>query len=588
MEKKILVGMYFVIIFFVIFLLKLWYLQIIKGGEYRMIAEQNRSRTIEIPAPRGIIYDRNNKALVKNIPSFDISAVTEDLPEDAETVSSLGRLLNIRYQEMRERVQKKPRYLNTSVKLKENVSLNEAARVEARAIDFPGVQVDVVISREYIYGASSSHIMGYLGRLTLEQLRDASYSDVPKQAFTGQFGVEKNYDKILRGVAGKKNIEVDAVGRITRVVSVQQPVKGEDIKLTIDIDLQIEAEKALRNRTGAVVALDPNSGEILVLASSPSFDPNLFARGIQYREWQKLINDPQKPLLNRTIQSQYPPGSIFKIITAIAALEEGVIDENTTVTCTGKIFLGRIFRCWQRRGHGIVNLRRALVESCDVYFYEIGKRLGIDKIAEYATGFWLGKLTGIELDGERKGIIPSSSWKLNTIKQRWFPGETLNTAIGQGYLATTPIQIARFMAAVVNGGIIYKPHILKSKDKDDFVEGTIKIQRDTMEKIKNALIGVVSDKRGTGWRARSKIVTIGGKTGTVQVVGSEKITENDLYKYRDHAWFVSFAPEENPQIVVSVLVEHGGHGSKAAAPIAKKVIERYFKKYPISQNQIPE
>jgi penicillin-binding protein 2 len=585
MERRLLLGIYFVLGVFIIFLLKLWYLQIIKGAEYKKIAEQNRLRTIDIPAPRGIIYDRNNKPLVKNIPSFDISAVKEDLPTDPVTLETLGKLLDLTPATIQGRLKKKPEYLFEPVKLKQNVSFKQAAQVEARAIDFPGLQVDVVVSREYIYGESNSHMMGYLGRLTLEQMRNPQYWDVPRMAFIGQFGVEKIYDNLLRGVAGKKIIEIDAIGRVTRVVSVQQPIKGDEISLTIDIDLQMEAEKALKGKVGAVVALDPQSGEVLVLASSPTYNPNLFSRGIEHKAWRKLISDPKKPLLNRTIQSQYPPGSIFKIITAIAALEEGIITESTSVTCKGSIYLGRVFRCWQKKGHGRVNLNRAIVESCDVYFYEIGRRLGIDKIADYASAFWLGKSTGIELDGERTGIVPSTSWKLQNIKQQWFPGETLITAIGQGYLATTPIQIARLMAAVINGGYIYKSHILKSSEHNDNQEGMVNLKNETVELIRKALVGVVSDKRGTGWRARSREVTIGGKTGTVQVVGSEKSSDDDPYEHRDHAWFAAFAPQDNPRIVVSVLVEHGGHGSKAAAPIAKRVIEKFIKKQKL-KNQI--
>ncbi|MCK5511509.1 MAG: penicillin-binding protein 2, partial [Thermodesulfovibrionia bacterium] len=451
------------------------------------------------------------------------------------------------------------------------------ARVEARMIDFPGLQVDVVVSREYIYEHINSHVMGYLGRLTLEQVKGSDYRDVPKKAFIGQMGVEKIFDKILRGVAGKKIVEVDAIGRKTRVVSLQQPVKGKDIKLTIDIKLQSEAANALTDKTGAIVALDPHTGEVLALASSPSFDPNLFSRGIRYRDWAKLITDPQKPLLNRSIQSQYPPGSIFKIITALAALEEGIITDKTIVTCTGAVFEGRLFRCWKKGGHGKVNLHRALVESCDVYFYEVGKKLGIDKIAKYASAFRLGMPTGIELNSEKHGIVPSTSWKRQTKNQRWFPGETLNTAIGQGYLSVTPLQAVQLMASVVNGGTIYRPHILKNSDYSDYGKNRIRIKRKHLELIKKALLGVVSEKKGTGLMAHSDIVRIGGKTGTVQVVGGGKVTEDSVEKYRDHAWFIAFAPEEKPEIVVAVFVEHGGHGSTVAAPIAKRVIETFYK-----------
>jgi penicillin-binding protein 2 len=579
MKKRISISTYIVIFIFIVFFLRLWDLQVINGGKYKKIAELNRLRIVEIPAPRGVIYDRNNNALVRNIPSFDISVVKEDIPRDPETLSALGRLIGLESVDIKARLDKASVSPFEPVKLKQHVSLEEVARVEARKINFPGLQVDVVISREYIYGEFASHTIGYLGHLTLEQAKDPDYQDVPRKAFIGQLGAEKVYDKILRGIAGKKFIEVDAIGRVIKVAGIQQPIKGRDINLTIDMKLQAEAEDALRGKAGAVVALDANTGEILVLVSTPSFDPNLFARGVSYRDWKILVNDPQKPFLNRALQSQYPPGSTFKIITAIAALEEGIITGSTKFECKGSINMGRVFRCWKEEGHGNINLHRAIVESCDVYFYEIGKKLGIDTLAQYASDFGLGSLVGVELEGERTGIVPSTEWKLRIKKQRWYKGETLNTVIGQGYLSTTPMQMARLMAAVVNGGKLYRLHLLKKDSgSDSRVEGLVGIKPENINLIKKALMGVVSDKDGTGWMARSDIVSIGGKTGTTQVVGTGNRQEGITDKYKDHAWFIGFAPVENPQIAVAVFVEHGGHGSTVAAPIAKRVIETYFKK----------
>ena len=578
MERRIFIAVSIVIFIFIIFFLKLWDLQIVKGSEYKKSAERNRLRIIKIPAPRGIIYDRNNNALVKNIPSFDISVVKEDLPRDPETLSALGKLIGLEPEVISARLEKTPANPFEPVKLKWDVSLEDVAKVEARRIDFPSLQVDVVVSREYIYGQSASHVIGYLGRLTVEQVRDPDYRDVPRQAFIGQWGAEKVYDKILRGTAGKKIIEVDAIGRVVKVVGIQQPVKGKDIKLTIDMEIQAEAENALQGRAGAVVALDPNSGEILALASIPSFDPNLFARGISYKDWKRLLNNPRKPFLNRALQSQYPPGSTFKIITAIAALEEEIITEDTQFECKGSTYFGRVFRCWKEEGHGRISLHRAIVESCDVYFYEIAKNLGIDILAKYASDFGLGSTVGIELEGEKSGIVPSTEWKLKTKKEKWYKGETFNTAIGQGYLSATPIQMARLMAAVVNGGKLYRPHLLKDSVSDNVVERKVYIKPENIGLIKKALIGVVSDRNGTGWMASSDLVSIGGKTGTTQVVGGGGDEEDIPDKHKDHAWFVAFAPEEDPQIVVAVFVEHGGHGSTSAAPIAKRVIEAYFKK----------
>lgn len=578
MEKRISVGTYIIIFLFIVFILRLWDLQIIKGEKYKEIAEQNRLRMVEIPAPRGLIYDRNNTALVRNIPSFDISVIKEDLPEDSDTLSALGRLVGLKPQDIRARLERGAVNPFEPVKLRQNVSMEEVARVEAGKIDFPGLLVEVVVSREYIYGDFASHVIGYLGNLTIEQMRNPDYDDVPRRAFTGQHGAEKVFDRTLMGSAGKKVIEVDAMGRIIDVAGILQPVKGSDIRLTIDMKLQAEAEDALKGKAGAIVALDPNTGEILALASKPSFDPNLFARGIGYNDWKRLVNDPKKPFLNRAIQSQYPPGSTFKIITAIAALEEGIITDNTVFECKGWIRLGRrIFRCWKREGHGNIKLHRAMVESCDVYFYEIGKRLGIDTLSKYASDFGLGEPVGVELEGERAGLVPTVAWKLRTKKEKWYKGETLNVVIGQGYLSATPIQMARLMAAVVNGGKLVRPHILKGESSENRPDSTIVIKPENIRLIKKALMGVVSDPNGTGRLARSDIVKIGGKTGTSQVVGGS--TYGDVpEKYRDHAWFVAFAPEENPQISVSVFIEHGGYGSTAAAPIAKRLIEAFFKK----------
>ncbi|NOZ69489.1 MAG: penicillin-binding protein 2 [Deferribacteres bacterium] len=577
MERRITIAVYIVIFAFLVFFLRLWDLQIIKGNEYRKIDERNRLRVIDIPAPRGIIYDTKKRALVKNIPTFDIAVVREDLPEDEATLSSLGRLIGLSADDIRKRLSRATAKPFQPVRLKQNVSFEEVARVEARKIDFPGLQVNVVGARQYIYGDSASHVVGYLGRLSIEQLNAPEYRNVPRESFIGQFGIEKVYDAALRGIAGKKIIEVDAVGSIIRVVRIQRPVKGRDINLTIDIDLQVEAEKSLEGKAGAVVALKPDTGEILALASAPSFDPNLFLRGISYKDWRRLVSDPRKPFLNRAIQSQYAPGSTFKIITAIAALEQGIVTGNTTYTCRGSIYFGRVFRCWKAGGHGRVRLYKALVESCDVYFYEIAKKLGIDTLAQYAFGFGLGRRTGIELNGEVPGFVPTSAWKLEKRHEKWYKGETLNTVIGQGYLSATPIQMAKLIAAVVNGGRLFKPHLLKYADTDIRPESIVKIKPENIRLVKKALMGVVADRDGTGRLARSEIVGIGGKTGTTQVVAGDVTGGETPDKYKDHAWFVAFAPGENPRIAVAVFVEHGGHGSTSAAPIAKRIIEAYYR-----------
>ena len=563
-------------------MIRLWNLQVIKGGEYSRIEERNRLRVIDIPAPRGIIYDRNNKAFVNNIPSFDISVVKEEIPWDDKTLSALGTLIGLSREDIKKRLSNASSRSFEAVKLKQDVSFEEVAKVEARKVDFPGLQVDVVNGREYIYGHSASHVIGYLGKLSLDQSRSSEFSNVPRESFVGKFGVEKIYDNILRGNAGKKIIEVDALGTIVKVARIQRPVKGTDIKLTIDADLQVEAERSLSGKAGAVVAIKPGTGEILAMASAPSFDPNLFVRGIKEQDWKKLINDKGNPLLNRAIQSRYPPGSTFKIVTAITALEEGLVTTHTKYNCNGSIYFGRKFRCWKKEGHGRMDVHDALVESCDVYFYEVAKKLDIDILAQYAFDYGLGSETGVKLEGEVRGIVPNTWWKRAKKGRKWYRGETLNTVIGQGYLAVTPIQMARLTAAVVNGGKLYKPFLVADPDREIEPESVLDIDPQNIEVIRKALMDVVKGKRGTARGARSKVVDIGGKTGTTQVIrgpedDEEKKKKDIPEKFRDHAWFVAFAPEVDPQIAVSVFVEHGGHGSTAAAPIAKRIIEAYYK-----------
>ena len=398
---------------------------------------------------------------------------------------------------------------------------------------------------------------------------------MPQDAFIGQWGVEKLFDKSLRGTPGQKIIEVDAMGREIRLLKENPSVKGADLSLSIDIALQKAAEDAFEERTGALVALKSDTGEILGIVSSPSFDPNMFAKGISSDDWNAIINDKKVPMLNRAIQSQYPPGSTFKIITAISALEAGALDTSTKVNCRGGISYGKWhFGCWRKTGHGTVSLHRALVESCDVYFYEAGKRAGIDKIYDYATMLGLGEETGVSIGRERKGLIPNTRWKQETKKSAWFLGETFINSIGQGYVSTTPIQMAVMMNAVSNGGNVYRPSILKTSEPVLIRKAAVRPE--TLETVKEALKGVVNEPGGTGAAARSNTVVIGGKTGTAQVVGLKKDSKYLAENLRDHAWFVAFAPVDKPQIALSVIVEHGGHGGSAAAPIAKKAIEAYM------------
>jgi len=580
-SEKILIIAYVVVAAFLLLIMRLWQLQILQGKEYRKLSEANRLRIISIPAPRGIIFDRNGIQLVKNSPYYYASLIPDEF--DIRKVDSLSKVLNMPIEEILEEINKNSLSPFSPIRLKQGLSFTEVALIEARRSDFPGLIIEAEVSREYLYGDVGSHLIGYLGKLNPSQSKDPALKDIPPDTFIGQWGVELLFDKSLRGTLGKRVIEVDALGREIRLLQEKPPIKGKDITLSIDINLQEEAEKAFGEKAGALVAIKPDTGEILGMVSKPSFDPNLFAKGISYDKWIAITQDKKNPMLNRALQSQYPPGSVFKIVTAIAGLEEGVISPETKVDCRGGIDYGRWhFGCWRKQGHGVVSLHRAIVESCDVFFYEVGKRLGIDKIYDYATGLGLGRKTGIELGRERQGLIPNTNWKLENKKHPWYLGETFNAAIGQGYVAVTPIQLAVMTSIIANGGNLYRPTLIKGAQP--IISGKVKIRSDTLEIVKSGLFGVVNEPGGTGWAAKSQLMSIGGKTGTAQVVAIKRDSQYLPEKFRDHAWFFAFAPVEKPEIALAVLVEHGGHGGGAAAPIAKRAIEGYMN----SKNKKPE
>ena len=572
-SEKILIICYIAIGAFLLLIMRLWQLQILQGSEYRKLSEANRLRVITTPAPRGIIFDRSGIPLVRNSPYYYASLIPDEF--DKGKVYLLSNVLNIPAEEILQEINTKGLSPFVPVRLKQGLSFKEVAYIESRRSDFPGLIIEVEVSREYLYGDVGSHLIGYLGKLNPSQSKDPALKDVPPEAFIGQWGAEMLFDKSLRGTLGKRVIEIDALGREIRLLQEKTPIKGKDIILSVDINLQKEAEMAFGEKAGALVAIKPVTGEVLGMLSKPSFDPNLFARGISYEEWSALTHDKKNPMINRSLQSQYPPGSTFKIITAIAALEEGVITPATKVDCRGGITYGRWhFGCWRKHGHGVISMHRAIVESCDVYFYEAGKRLGIDKIYDYALSLGLGRKTGIELGRERQGLIPNTKWKVENKKLPWFLGETFNTAIGQGYVAATPLQLAVMTSAIANGGNLYKPTLIK--DAPPIILGKAKVRPETLEIIKKGLSGVVNESSGTGWTAKSQIISIAGKTGTAQVVAIKRDSQSLSEKFRDHAWFVAFAPVENPEIALAVFVEHGGHGGGAAAPIAKRAIEGYM------------
>jgi penicillin-binding protein 2 len=582
----------FAVLAFFVIIIYLWYLQVIKGSEYRWMSKNNCIRIRENPAARGMILDRKGRLLADNRPSFEVYLVPEDLKENPEVLVKVGQMLNMDQEEIIERLKtQKKRTPFRPVKIRSDIEWNELARLETNRVHLPGLFVDVRPTRTYRYGPLASHLIGYIGEVDENELKQSKESPYRMGAMIGKYGVEYQWETYLRGVDGGRRIEVDALGREIKEVRSVESFPGDNLILTIDLDLQKVAEEAFREKTGALIAMDPRNGRILAMVSKPSFDPDTFARSLSLEEWKSLTENPLSPLQNKGIQGQYPPGSVFKIITAIAGLETGVITPNSQFTCRGIYPYGnRDFRCWREEGHGTIDLRRAIVESCDIYFYQLGLKVGVDAIARYAKEFGLGSPTGIALPHEKSGMVPSTSWKKKRLGVPWYSGETLSLAVGQGYINATPLQLLMLTSAIANGGTFYLPQVVDRVNdvygnlmKEYPVEeiGRVDISEKTLHFIQEALMAAVNDPRGTGWASVLKEVKVAGKTGTAQVI---KIPQNfkkgDMnrlpWKYRDHAWFVAYAPFENPLISIVVIVEHGGYGGAAAAPIAKRVIEKYL------------
>jgi len=468
------------------------------------------------------------------------------------------------------------------VRVRGDLSWAEMALVETYKAELPGVLIVVQPKREYRYGSAACHVLGYLGEITDSQIKSGRYSTYKMGDYIGKCGVESGWEEFLRGGRGFRRIEVDAYGRELGQLDQQLSSPGANIHLTLDLRLQLEAEVCLKGKVGAIVALEPKTGKILALASSPPYSQESFEKGLSAAEWQKLSTRKDHPLENRVLKGQYPPGSTFKLIMAIAGLEEKVITPGSVISCGGAMAFGNhIFRCWNRRGHGGMNLHSALVHSCDVYFYTVGRRLGIERIAKWSRKFGLGAPTALRLDKEMPGLVASSAWKLKRFKAPWQEGDTISVAIGQGYNLATPLQMARATAAIANGGLVLQPHVV---DKVESPAGEILFQAQPVVQhrldakpqhlalVQKALRAVVSS--GTGKNAKLPQVEVAGKTGTSQVVSLEK--EKLSKAFANHAWFVAYAPADNPQLAVAVIIEHGGGGGAVAAPIARRLLAKRF------------
>jgi penicillin-binding protein 2 len=462
--------------------------------------------------------------------------------------------------------------------------------------------VEIKPVRQYEKGSLASHLLGYIAEISDEELKSEAYVGYFPGDYVGKSGIERSWEKFLHGSDGGRQIEVDARGRILRTISETPPTVGASLVLTIDAELQKRTEEGFGDQAGAAVVMDVNTGEILSFVSNPGFDPSLFAGRMPADKWKEYLEDKRHPLENKALKGQYPPGSTFKIITALAGLEEGLVDERTSVVCKGSYTLGgNKFGCWEKKGHGTVNLKRALKESCDVYFYQLGERLGIDRIAAYARKFAIGAPMGVGLENEKGGLIPDSAWKEKRHGKKWYQGDTLPASIGQGYVLMTPVQLASMISAVSTGGTAYRPHLIKrvidqdgkvlQESKPEIIAQT-GISRRSFEAVKEGLAAVVNETSGTGGQARLYEVKVAGKTGTSQVVKQRERKGFIPYQYRDHALFVAFAPYDRPEVAVAVVVEHGEHGGSAAAPIAGRVLRAYFEgkgtiRKPVKAGEVP-
>jgi penicillin-binding protein 2 len=576
-----------VLVIFLVFFVRLLYLQVIKGQELRFLSENNRIRLIKIIAPRGQILDRKGRVLVDSRPAFDVVVTSEDVKDLEGLAQKLSHFLHLSPDEIKDKVEHRESPPFQPITIKKDISWGELSSLKTHRLDLPGVDIQIEPIRTYPFGIVAAHVLGYVGEITKEELKEVKGYQMGD--WIGKYGVELTWEKDLRGIDGGRQVEVDAVGKEVRLLKDVEPIPGRNLYLTIDLDLQRYGEELLGKRSGAIIAMDPLTGEILAFCSSPSFQPSLFAEGISPQDWQRLVSDPLHPLQNRGIQGLYPPGSVFKIVTGAAGLEEGVITPDTQFHCTGTFFLGsRGYQCWRAGGHGWIKYHRAMVESCDIYFYNVGLRLGIERLSRYAEAFGLGRPTGIDLPGEKAGLVPTEEWKQERFGGQWYAGETLSLAIGQSYLLVTPLQLVNLMSAIANGGVLHKPLIAKrveDLDKNVMEEyspeesGRLPLSPKTTEELRMALVGVTKEDGGTGRGAQIEGIEIAGKTGTAQVVrlkgGERQRAQDMLYERRDHAWFVSYVAAYTPLAVV-VLVEHGGHGGAAAVPLAREMIKKYL------------
>ncbi len=596
-RRRIILSAIFVLVLILLVLGRLFVLQINDYEHFTTLSESNRVRIKALPPTRGLIFDRNGVVMANNLPSYRLEIVYEQISDLESTLQRLQSFIEIDEQDLKRFEQASSRRRPfESIPLKLNLNDDEVARLAVNLHQFDGVEINARLTRHYPQGAHAVHALGYVSQIDEQDLNQVDGANYAGTSHIGKLGLEKYYENELHGSVGVQQVEVNARGRTLRVLSETPPVQGNNLHLTIDSNLQKVAEKAFGDFTGAVVAIDPNNGEILALASMPTFDPNLFVNGISYKNYYALRDSPRRPLFNRALSGQYPPGSTTKPFYGLAGLETSTISTSKKKFCGGYYQLPneeRHYRDWKKEGHGRMDMKSAITQSCDVYFYDLAYTLGIDKMSAFMSEFGFGEKTSIDSTGERPGLMPSREWKRKAQGMIWFPGETVITGIGQGAMLVTPLQLANSTAALAQKGIRYKPHLVKTIDsvQTDFVHqiapdvvGQYVLKREkNWQHIHNSMVNVVHGLRGTAQGIRLGLdYKIAGKTGTAQVFGVAQDEEYDeetvIERLRDHALFISYAPADKPEIAVAVIVENGSHGSTVAAPIARKVMDAFFGK----------
>jgi penicillin-binding protein 2 len=584
---KIAIFQYSTVVVFLFLMSGFWRLQVQNPEFYGERAEQNRIKSQPIPGPRGRLLDRDGRVIVDNHSSFQLMLARESVKD--EHLRPIAQGLDLDDNDLRARVtrmRKQPKYV--PIVIKDELSPADLAFVNSHQDFFPEMVLIQAQRRMYPQNGMLAHVIGYTGEISEQELDLPEFGKYNQGDVVGKFGIEKQYNDTLMGVDGQRQVVVDNRGTVRQTLGIKPAVAGHDLQLTVDLDLQVVAELAMADKNGAVVALDPRNGEVLAMVSRPTFDPNKFAVRIKTKDWREIADNPDHPMLNKAIQAEQAPGSTFKPVVALAGLETGTVDTNWTTHCSGGVALyGHYQRCWWKPGHGTLSMHNGIVHSCDVFFYTLGAKLGIDNLSFYGDTVGFGQLTDIDLPNEKKGLMPSEKWKLRTQRTKWYAGETPSVAIGQGALIVTPLQLARAIGGIAVGGKWYQPHMVK-KDIGQVKVSEWALNADHVKTVVDGMFGVVNEG-GTGVRAQLPHIEVCGKTGSAQLVSNDYIKAAGAGKdTKDNAWFVGFAPRENPEIVVVALWEHGEHGQFAAA-IVRDVLKAYFdKKVRVTQLQQPQ